>query len=77
MEQLNFLDYLLDQNNIEMKQLSETERLDQSVQPLLEWFEVFARTSGFSHVDCVMDRYHRHGTASFTELRLYALCGHL
>lgn len=44
MEQLNFLDYLLDQNNIEMKQLSETERLDQSVQPLLEWFEVFART---------------------------------
>lgn len=44
MEQLNFLDYLLDQNNIEVKQLSETERLDQSVQPLLEWFEVFART---------------------------------
>lgn len=44
MEQLNFWDYLLDQNNIEMKQLSETERLDQSVQPLLEWFEVFART---------------------------------
>mgnify|MGYP005787626675 CR=1 FL=1 len=44
MEQLNFLDYLLDQNNIEMKQLSETERLDQSVQPLLEWSEVFART---------------------------------
>lgn len=44
MEQLNFLDYLLDQNNIEMKQLSETERLDQSVQPLLEWFEVSART---------------------------------
>lgn len=44
MEQLNFLDYLLDQNNIEVKQLSETERLDQSVQPLLEWFEVSART---------------------------------
>ena len=44
MEQLNFWDYLLDQNNIEIKQLSETERLDQSVQPLLEWFEVFART---------------------------------
>lgn len=44
MEQLNFWDYLLDQNNIEVKQLSETERLDQSVQPLLEWFEVFART---------------------------------
>lgn len=44
MEQLNFLDYLLDQNNIEMKQLSETERLDQSVQPLLKWFEVSART---------------------------------
>ncbi len=44
MEQLNFLDYLLDQNNIETKQLSETERLDQSVQPLLEWFEVSART---------------------------------
>ena len=44
MEQLNFLDYLPDQNNIEVKQLSETERLDQSVQPLLEWFEVFART---------------------------------
>ena len=44
MEQLNFLDYLLDQNNIEVKQLSETERLDQSVQPLLKWFEVFART---------------------------------
>lgn len=44
MEQLNFLDYFLDQNNIEVKQLSETERLDQSVQPLLEWFEVFART---------------------------------
>ena len=44
MEQLNFWDYLLDQNNIEVKQLSETERLDQSVQPLLKWFEVFART---------------------------------
>lgn len=44
MEQLNFWDYLLDQNNIEVKQLSETERLDQSVQPLLEWFEVSART---------------------------------
>lgn len=44
MEQLNFLDYLLDQNNIEVKQLSETERLDQSVQPLLKWFEVSART---------------------------------
>ena len=44
MEQLNFLYYLLDQNNIEVKQLSETERLDQSVQPLLEWFEVSART---------------------------------
>lgn len=44
MEQLNFLDYLPDQNNIEVKQLSETERLDQSVQPLLEWFEVSART---------------------------------
>lgn len=44
MEQLNFWDYLLDQNNIEIKQLSETERLDQSVQPLLEWFEVSART---------------------------------
>ena len=27
-----------------MKQLSETERLDQSVQPLLKWFEVSART---------------------------------
>ena len=44
MEQLNFWDYLLDQNNIEVKQLSETERLDQSVQPLLKWFEVSART---------------------------------
>lgn len=43
MEQLSLADYLLEGTNEEAKQLSEEERLDQSVQPLLEWFHVSAR----------------------------------